>query len=84
MQVMMLRTTGGQETLQAKAHALRPARIVRDELRHFTGTTFPGDPYEGCARTLRLLQLVTASQTVTPHSGLMCWPIMATFFTKCP
>lgn len=58
MQVMMLRTTGGQETLQAKAHALRPARIVRDELRHFTGTTFPGDPYEGCARTLRLLQLV--------------------------
>jgi len=58
MQVMMLRTTDGQETLQATAHALRPARIVREELRHFTGITFPGAPYEGCARTLRLLQLV--------------------------
>jgi hypothetical protein len=58
MQALMLSTTGGQETLQATAHALRPARIVRDELRHFTGITFPGDPYEGCARTLRILQLV--------------------------
>lgn len=58
MQAMILRTTDGQETMHPTAHALRPARIVRDELRHFTGTTFPSDPYEGCARTLRLLELV--------------------------
>lgn len=59
MDAMILRTMdGGEEAIQATAHALRPARLVHDELRHFTGTTFPSNAYAGCVRTLRLLELV--------------------------
>ena len=58
MQALILKTMAGQETMQATAHALRPARMVHGELRHFTGTTFPNGPYDGCVRTLRLLELV--------------------------
>lgn len=30
------------------AHALRPVRIVKGVAVHYTGTTFPQDPYAGC------------------------------------
>jgi|GEM_PF-5229052 len=52
----MLKTRGEPELLAATAHALRPARIVREELRHFTATTFPQGAREGCALYLRRLE----------------------------
>jgi hypothetical protein len=57
MHTMMLKTRDGQEVMLTTAHALRPARIVREELRHFTGTTFPDGAYEGCALTLRRMDV---------------------------
>lgn len=41
--------------LAAKAHALRPVRIVKGEPVHYTATTFPNDPRAGCERMLRIL-----------------------------
>ena len=85
MQAMMLTATGGQEeTLQATAHALPPARIIREELRHFTGTTSPSGPYEGCVRRCAFFNWSTASLMATPRNGSMCWPRAATFSMKCP
>lgn len=53
MQLTTIQTLDGIETLCSIAHALRPARIIRDQLHHFTGTTFPDGPYEGCELILR-------------------------------
>lgn len=55
MQVM-LKTRDGVELMQPSSHALRPVRIVKDELRNFTGTTFPNDPFQGCGLVLRRLE----------------------------
>lgn len=39
------------------AHALRPMRIDRDENPiHYTGTTFPKNPYAGCEITIRRME----------------------------
>jgi hypothetical protein len=56
MNIVMLKTRDGEQPMQFRSHALRPARIVREDLRHFTGTTFPENPLEGCALVLRRLE----------------------------
>jgi hypothetical protein len=56
MGILMLKTRDGDEPMQSGSHALRPARIVNDDLRHFTGTTFPEDPLQGCSLMLRRLE----------------------------
>ena len=35
--------------------ALRPMRLIGDELREYTATTFPADPWAGCNMCLRHL-----------------------------
>lgn len=43
--------------LHPDAHALGAARIVApDELRIYTATTFPNDPWSGCNHMLRMLR----------------------------
>ncbi len=43
--------------LHPDAHALGAARIVGpDELRIYTATTFPNDPWRGCNHMLRMLR----------------------------
>ena len=56
MNMVILKTRDGDEPMQFRSHALRPARIVNEDLRHFTGTTFPGNPLQGCALVLRRLE----------------------------
>jgi hypothetical protein len=56
MHTITLKTRSGPETMLETAHALRPARIIREELHHFTGTTFPDGPYSGCSLILRRLE----------------------------
>lgn len=36
-----------------ETNALRPVRIFKEESIHYTGTTFPGGPYQWCEKTLR-------------------------------
>lgn len=43
--------------MQFRSCGIRPARIVRDELRQCTGTTFPGRLLEGCAVVMRRLEI---------------------------
>lgn len=55
MLVQIQTRNGAPEALHPSAHALRPARILREDLRHYTGTTFPSGPFKGCALYLRRL-----------------------------
>ena len=56
MSIIMLKTRDGDEPMQFRSHALRPARIVNEDLRHFTGTTFPENPFQGCSLVVRRLE----------------------------
>lgn len=56
METKLANRSGTAEVMDAQAFALRSARIVREELRHFTGTTFPDAPFSGCALMLRRLE----------------------------
>lgn len=40
-------------SIPKSAHALRPVRIVKEELVNYSGTTFPNNPYAGCEMMLR-------------------------------
>ena len=45
------------QSLQKSAHALRPMRIDRDESPvHYTATTFPLNPYNGCELLVRRME----------------------------
>ena len=55
--MIILTTMDGKKTMSSTAHALRPVRIVREELRNFTGTTFPRNPYEGCELIFRRMEV---------------------------
>lgn len=45
------------ESISKAAHALRPMRIDRDESPiHYTATTFPDGPYQGCEKTIRRME----------------------------
>lgn len=42
--------------LDRAAFAIRPARIIRNELRIYSATTFPENPYAGCHQILRMCE----------------------------
>lgn len=56
MVMILPNRSGTNEALDVAAFALRPARIIHEELRHFSGTTFPENPSQGCALVLRRLE----------------------------
>lgn len=48
------------------AHALRPVRIKGGVAIHYTGTTFPGGPREGCELTIRRIEAFGYLQSPNP------------------
>ncbi|MFC0134279.1 hypothetical protein CR105_27155 [Massilia eurypsychrophila] len=83
MSIVMLKTRDGDEPMQFRSHALRPARIVNEDLRHFTGTTFPENPLQGCSLVLRRLEAFGMIADAVPTNGSMCWLTTETSCTKC-
>lgn len=61
----------GGSGLDRAAVALRPARVVGDELRLYTATTFPGDPWGGCDLALRRCRLVGGLARAGEQTGLI-------------
>lgn len=47
------------ETLHPRAHALGAFRVLPNgEGRHYSATTFPADPWGGCARMIRMARAI--------------------------